>query len=177
MTKKCTACHVEYEDIKNNFDNRTASKDGFISRCKKCKKNDNTKYANTENGYLTNTFHTIKKRISHQRYKHLVENEKLQYKCHVTKQEFFDLWEEHKKKYGYNCLLTNTEMICKRSEDSTLTRFNGYQNGMSVDRLDPLKGYTKENIIFITNKVNKDKSAITKELCEAILKVYKEKGL
>jgi hypothetical protein len=52
----------------------------------------------------------------------------------------------------------------------------GYDNGFSVDRLNPNIGYTKENTIFITNAANKSKNAVTKELCISILKVYEEKG-
>jgi methionine salvage enolase-phosphatase E1 len=50
-------------------------------------------------------------------------------------------------------------------------------NTVSVDRLDPNIGYTEENIIFVSNKVNQMKSAVTKELCIAIIKAYKERGL
>ena len=50
-------------------------------------------------------------------------------------------------------------------------------NAPSIDRIDNSKGYTKENIIFIGNEANKNKNAVTKELCEAILKVFKERNL
>jgi methionine salvage enolase-phosphatase E1 len=50
-------------------------------------------------------------------------------------------------------------------------------NTVSVDRLDPNIGYTEENIIFVSNKVNQMKNAVTKELCIAIIKAYKERGL
>jgi hypothetical protein len=53
----------------------------------------------------------------------------------------------------------------------------GFSNAVSVDRLDPNVGYTKENIIFISNEANKNKNAVTKELCEAILRVFKERNM
>jgi hypothetical protein len=50
-------------------------------------------------------------------------------------------------------------------------------NSLSVDRLNPRIGYTKENTIFVSNKVNNMKNAVTKELCIAIVKAHEEKGL
>ena len=46
-----------------------------------------------------------------------------------------------------------------------------------MDRLNPEIGYTKENIIFVSNKVNNMKNAVTKELCVAIVKAHEERGL
>ena len=49
-------------------------------------------------------------------------------------------------------------------------------NNISVDRLNPNIGYTKENIIFVSANINTKKGAVTKELCQAILKQYKKRG-
>jgi hypothetical protein len=95
----------------------------------------------------------------------------------LTEDELINLIEEHKKQIGYNCQLTGVKMICERAEDSKKRRFNGYANAVSVDRLDSSKGYTKDNIIFITNEANKIKGSVTKDMCIKILKLYEEKGL
>ena len=177
LPKTCTKCKTVYKDIKNNFNKGKNFKDGFVYECKKCKKERDFEYANTENGYLTNTYVNISKRHRDKRYKYLSDKEKKPHKCYMTKKEFFELWEEHKKKFGYNCRLTGVKMVLQRAQDAKKRKYTGYSNGMSVDRLDPTKSYTKENIIFVTNETNKMKGAVTKNLCIKILELYKEKNL
>ena len=175
LPKQCTFCKTIYNDIENNFYKRKASKNGYSYHCKECKKKSDIKYANTEHGYLTNTYISINKRHTDRRYKGLSDKEKEPHKCYMTKKEFFELWEEHKKKFGYNCRLTGVKMVLQRAQDAKKRRFMGYSNAMSVDRLDPTKSYTKDNIIFVTNEANKMKGAVTKDLCIKILELYKEK--
>ena len=177
LPRMCTVCKTVYENIEKNFDKRKNSKNGYSSCCKKCKKEKDNTYANTEKGYLTNTYNTMRKKYRNVRYRGLSEREKDPHRCHITKEEFFQLWEEHKKQFGYRCRLTGIKMVLQRAQDSKKRRFHGYSNAMSVDRLDPKVGYTKDNIIFISNEVNKMKSAVTKQLCVSILKLYEEKGL
>lgn len=177
LPKQCTACKTVYTDIKNNFNINKKFKDGFVYECKKCKKQRDIQYTNTEIGYLTVCYNTINNRHKNHRYKGLSEKEKEPHKCCLTKIEFIELWEEHKKKFGYNCRLTGVKMVLQRAQDSKKRRFMGYSNAMSVDRLDSTKGYTKENIIFVTNEANKIKGAVTKDICIKVLELYKEKGL
>jgi|688.fasta_scaffold771620_3 hypothetical protein len=177
LPKICTVCKTVYENLKKNFNKNKAAKDGYSTFCKKCKKIKDIAYASTEMGYLTNTYNTVKKKYKNGRYKGLSEKEKDPHRCYITKEEFFQLWEEHKKKFGYRCRLTGVKMVLQRAQDSKKRRFHGYSNAMSVDRLDPRVGYTKDNIIFISNEANKMKSAVTKQLCISILKLYEEKGL
>ena len=167
--KKCTTCKIE-KDI-TNF-----TKKGLIHRgqCKKCRDKITNLYVNTEHGYLVGVYNSIKKKVRAARYKNLPEQQKEKYKCYVTQEEFNELWEQHKNKHGYKCALTGIEMILKRKKKTGGTV--GYENGFSVDRLNPNIGYTKENIIFITNLANKLKNAVTKELCIAVLKAYEERG-
>ena len=177
LPKQCTSCKTIYTDIKNNFNINKKFKDGFIYECKKCKKQRDIDYARTEIGYLTICYSTIRNRHNNPRYKNSSETEKDRHRCYMTNKEFFELWEEHKKKFGYRCRLTGVKMVLQRAVDAKKRKFKGYSNGMSVDRLDSTKGYTKDNIIFITNEANKIKSGVTKDMCIRILKLYEEKGL
>ena len=177
LPKRCTVCKTVYENIEKNFVKMKATKDGYHTFCKKCKKIKDIAYANTENGYLTNTYNTMKKKYKSERYRGLSEKEKDPHRCHMTKEEFFQLWEEHKKQFGYRCRLTGIKMVLQRAQDPKKRRYLGYSNAMSVDRLDPKIGYTKDNTVFISNEANKIKGAVTKQLCISILKPHEEKGL
>lgn len=176
FTKTCTICKVEYKNPREHFLKQKTGRNGLISHCKYCKRKLDFDYANTEIGYLSNAYNNMCKRINSKRAKRLPKEERERYyKCSITREEFFELWEEHKRKRGYRCHITGVEMICKRAIKTK--GFNGYLNGMSVDRLDSRVGYTKENIIFVTNEINKQKGSITKQVCESILKIFKEKNL
>jgi hypothetical protein len=177
LPKQCTSCKNIYQDIKTNFFKAKCHKDGYSYECKKCKEQRVLEYTNTEIGYLNTYYNTINNRHKNIRYRNLSEKEKEHHKCTLTKEEFFQLWEEHKKQFGYNCRLTGVKMVLQRAKDPKKRKFTGYSNAMSVDRLDSIKGYTKDNIIFITNEANKIKGAVTKQLCISILKLYEEKGL
>ena len=177
LPKTCTVCKTVYENIEKNFCKRKIAKSGYSAFCKKCKKEKDSAYANTEKGYLSNTYNTMKKKYKNGRYRGLSEKEKDPHRCHITKEEFIQLWEEHKKQFGYHCRLTGIKIVLQRAQDSKKRRYHGYSNAMSVDRLNPKVGYTKDNIIFISNEANKMKSAVTKQLCVSILKLYEEKGL
>lgn len=167
---KCTTCKIEKDII--NFPRKGS---GYRAQCKKCRDKTTTLYVNTEHGYLVGVYNSIKKKVRAARYKNISQEQKEKYRCYMTQEEFNELWEQHKNKHGYKCTLTGIEMILKRKKKTGGTV--GYENGFSVDRLNPNIGYTEENIIFISNEANKLKNAVTKELCIKILELYKEKGL
>jgi len=177
MMKKCTGCGFETNKPKKYFYKNLNAKDNLNYQCKKCKQKTVDIYTSTENGFMTIMFDTLNRRSRTKRHRHLTEKEKNKYRCYITKEKFFELWENHKKKFGYCCSLTGVEMVCKRSKGKKGAGFLGYSNGVSVDRLNPDIGYTENNIIFISNKANKSKSAVTKELCIKILEIYKERNL
>jgi hypothetical protein len=146
---------------------------GLSVQCKKCEAVATSKYSNTERGFLIRIYLRINSRTKHKRFINLSEKEKDKHRCYMTKEEFFMLWEEHKLKYGYNCALSGKKIVHK----TTNRKETNKSNSISVDRLNPKIGYTKENTIFVSNKVNNMKNAVTKELCIAIVKAYEEKGL
>ena len=177
MIKRCPKCNLETTEIEKYFYKHKRSKDGFKYICKKCQIKSNNIYLNTEHGFMMNLYNSVKKKVNGKRYKHSSEKEKDKHRCYVTYEEFMNLWEEHKKKFGFNCRLTNIRMVCLKAKGGKGVRYYGYSNGVSVDRLDPNIGYTKDNIIFIANEANKIKSGVTKDMCIRILKLYEEKGL
>jgi hypothetical protein len=175
--KTCTKCNFETKEPKKYFGKQTLTKDGFKHQCKKCRTKINDIYTNTENGFMTNLYQSIKTRSNNIRFIKLTEEQKNRYRCYITKEKFFELWENHKKNFGYCCKLTGIKIICEKSKGKKGAGFLGYFNGVSVDRLDPNIGYTEDNIIFISNEANKNKGAVTKEMCIKILEIFKEKNL
>ena len=169
--KQCTTCKGYFP--LNLFYKRKDRKGGLSVQCKKCESTATSKYGNTERGFLFRLYLRIKSRIKHKRFRDLPEKEKDKHRCYITREEFLDLWENHKLKYGYRCALLGDEIIHK----TTTKEQTNKSNSISVDRLNPEIGYTKENIIFISNKANNMKNAVTKELCIAIVKAHEERGL
>jgi hypothetical protein len=181
MSKTCSGCKKIFEDIEKNFWKHDSTKDKFQHECINCCKQRRKFYLKTEKGFLKTMYLNIKHKLKGKRYKNYSEEQKEKHLCKLSEEEFLNLWEEHKKQFGYRCRLTGVEMICQSSDLLNFKRaagnINGYPNALSVDRLDPNKCYDKDNTIFVTNKVNKMKGSVTKELCLKILELYKEKGL
>jgi hypothetical protein len=125
--------------------------------------------------YMESRYNIIKQRYKNN--KHFIKDRIDMYTCDFTMEHFLNHWEEHKKKFGFHCRLTNIRMVCLKAKGGKGVKYYGYSNGVSVDRLDPNIGYTKENIIFISNEANKVKSAVTKNMCVKILEIYKERNL
>jgi hypothetical protein len=178
---RCNTCGIETSKPDEYFYKRNKrSKNGYQYNCKKCSREQSFIWANIEKNFIGSLYTKIKNRKNNIRYKNLNKEELKKFNCYISKEEFIELWEQHKKDRGYTCHLTGINIFCrvKRDvDDKTLTNMTGFSNAVSVDRLDPNVGYTKENIIFISNEANKNKNAVTKELCEAILKVFKERNM
>jgi hypothetical protein len=168
--KACTYCKKVFPLTSFHKDNNI--KLGFRAWCKKCKKIHSDIYNNTENGFLTNLYGNMKKKIKSKRVIEYPKEKKEKYRCSITKKEFFELFEEHKKIFGYTCILTGRHITLKRTSHQE----NVGGDILSVDRLNPEIGYTKENIIFVSSSANNKKNAVTKELCIAILKEYEKRG-
>ena len=169
--KKCTSCKLDLE--LKEFSKYKLSKDGLNKWCRKCSKEKLSLYSNTEHGYMTNLYRYVRRRVLQKRYENYPEYEKAKRRCYITRKEFFYLWEQHKKKYGYTCALSGESIVYNTSSASG----SKTNNGISVDRLNPKIGYTLENTIFVSNKTNQMKCNVTKELCAAIIRAHEERGL
>jgi len=168
--RKCNKCKLELD--LTHFCVHKASKDGINIYCKACIKKQYKVYSNTEHGYMTNLYRNLRRRVLQKRFENYSEQEKAKRRCYITREEFFNLWEQHKKKYGYTCALSG-EFIYFVTGTTSESKTN---NGISVDRLDPKIGYTLENTIFVSNKTNQMKCNVTKELCIAIIKAHEERN-
>ena len=167
--KICTTCNQKKE--LKHFYKKNSSSDGYDSGCKICRQVKVDNWRSAEKGFIRNLYSSMKKRINSGRYKDSSEEIKKKHTVYLTIEEFEDLWKQHKEKYGYKCLLTGVKMTHLPSKENM-----SISNNVSVDRLNPNIGYTKENIIFVSANVNHKKNAITKELCHAIVKQYEERG-
>ena len=132
-------------------------------------------YLNNEMAWMKNLFSTIKKRTFQ---KEPTRQRKISlghYDLHFTREEFLEAWEKHKKKYGgMYCAYTGELMTHQRSNIKDPLR--NQSSNISVDRLDPEKPYTLDNILFCTVKFNNKKGSIGYKDCLAILNKFIELG-
>jgi len=132
------------------------------------------KHISTERGYLQDKWHAIKK------------GGRKKLPIEITREEFYQMWEDHKKKYGgWFCAYTGVPMTRERGVNETLPEnakhFNGKNSGkhirsnMSVDRIDSDKGYTKDNMVFCTWEFNDRKGEVSLFDIQCILNIREEK--
>ena len=114
------------------------------------------KYMQTENGYLTDKWNAISKKAWDKRRKPIA--------VEINKEEFLELWEKHKKKYGgWICAYTGQIMTQTRSMNPAgpaQGKASGIKvkTNMSVDRLDSSKGNVSlEDIRCILNLMESKK--------------------
>ena len=104
----------------------------------------------------------------------------------ITREEFYELWEQHKKRYGgWFCAYTGEKMTHTRNVNElkhlkSRTKMMGnnkikIKSNMSVDRIDSDKGYTKDNIVFCTWDFNDRKGNISLEDIRCILNLLESK--
>ena len=100
----------------------------------------------------------------------------LAYSCYITFPEFLKAWELHKKKYGgMYCAITGEKMTHIGSNHPDVEKFNRNWNNISPDRLDPMKPYTVQNIIFVTWRVNKQKNDFPLQHMKKLLELYNDR--
>jgi hypothetical protein len=132
-------------------------------------------YQNNEGAWIKNLFSTIKKRTYQKDESRRRKIELGHYDLHFTREQFIQAWEDHKKKYGgMYCGYTGELMTHYRSDLRDPLR--NQSSNISVDRIDPEKPYTLNNIIFCTVKFNNKKGSIGYKDCLAILQKFIELG-
>ena len=136
-------------------------------------KEERATWLSTEKGFLSNLYSGCKRRTKKKQAKYPSKEWSL-----LSKEEFLNLWEEHKAKHGYNCGYYNDEpIIMQRSAPNKNGKRNPTpKNLLSVDCLNPEKGYTKENIVFCGWAVNDRKNSIRKKDCHLIIRKYEERN-
>lgn len=98
------------------------------------------------------------------------------YKCYFSWEEFLKTWEEHKKIYsGLICAITGETMTHIGLNPKGTKKYSRNWNNISIDKLDPDKPYTLENIIFVTWKINKAKNDLPIKFLKRILELYNQR--
>tara|TARA_R100000458_G_C8145679_1_gene155191 strand:+ start:239 stop:640 length:402 start_codon:yes stop_codon:yes gene_type:complete len=96
------------------------------------------------------------------------------FKVHFTKQELFECWDKYIELKGSAvCAISNLPMTWERPKN--YPKHKWVPSAISVDKLDPLRPYTLENIIFVRSDVNARKCNITYNDCKKIIQLYKER--
>lgn len=131
------------------------------------------RYNNSERGWITNLFNSIRKKNFTKDPTRARKISLGHYELHFTKQEFEDAWAAHKKKYGgMYCGYTGVLMTHKR--EKMYDPLRNQSLNISVDRLDPEKPYTLDNIIFCTVQFNNKKGSISYSDCLLIMQKFHE---
>jgi len=98
----------------------------------------------------------------------------LRFKVHFTLQELLESWDRYIELKGdVICAISGLPMTWERPKN--YPRYKWVPSAISVDKLDPLRPYTLENIIFVRAEVNARKCNITYEDCKKIIQLYEER--
>ncbi len=160
--KKCSKCKITKNIIKFYLRPERRKGKGIRSICKSCDATRKSKYYSTEDGFMKKLFSSTKDRkvFSKRHISHSID---------FTREEFFEMWKEYKKKYGMFCFYTGIPINFIKSSE----HIRG--NQVSVDRIDNDLDYTKNNIIFCSSKANFMKGSVTIDMCRKILALYEER--
>lgn len=134
---KCGKCGKDKEAIE--FASSGSTKNGLQSKCKTCSAKTQAEYKDTLDGYITKMYNDCKNNAD--RSKETVKEFK------ITKD---DLIKMYKKQEG-KCILTGMDMKTDKGYD------------ISIDRIDPKKGYVKSNVQLVIGMVNVGKAGMTND--------------
>jgi hypothetical protein len=162
--KKCFNCSI----IKsyNEFSLCTKDTSGLTTLCKSCTKDKRLIFMKDVRNFLIQKMSDAKKRTK--------KNNKIQFDISTE-----DWIAQYKKQNGI-CVLTGITMTWEYSshENSDFYSSVKYPYNISPDRIDSSKGYTKDNIQFVCNRVNAMKNNMnTEELlyfCKKIVEHVRE---
>jgi hypothetical protein len=162
---KCSHCCIDKSS--KEFNKHKRRPNGYQGWCRECC----TRHLAKRENFISKAYDTMKggyvKKI-----KHKLDKEKLKYyELSLTKKEFLTLINDYIEKNGFVCQATGVELttfVKGMGNETCKTNF-------SVDRLDPKKGYNKNNIIFVSWLFNSRKKDVELRDCFTIIKLYKER--
>ena len=166
MMKICKKCNIEKLLVDFSIDRD--KKHGVRNMCRKCDQERKIKYLSTENGFLNALYNNMSSRTE----KHVNNGKKrgtIQ-TVDFTFEEFLNLWEKHKLKYGSKCIYTGVDIFCKRIKNEGPRP----KSQVSADRIDNNKTYTKNNTVFCSCHANWVKGQVTINMCKKILELHNE---
>jgi len=169
--KKCPECG-EVKSL-TDFTKDCTRKNGVGGYCKICFNEKCTQYRNTEKGYLKLRYSSIRAR------EFLDTRYGRKSKCLFTRDEFFTAWEEHKSIYGMKSawgpgidhLEQHLPLTMIQNGNGRLGKPGSIKgskkigSNLSIDRLDPERDYTLQNILFIRSDENDRKKHSTYNDC------------
>jgi hypothetical protein len=178
--KKCSHCNKtyprtkeffyawEHQSVKNAFN--------FESFCITCKQEQNKKwkvknrsknseqnikYRQSEKGHFREMWHGVRKSRHGCAFK--------------SYEEFFNCWIEQQKIYGTKCPYSGVEMTRTKGANFHGERKRQTETNLSKDRILSSKPYSKENMMFISWKVNNEKGNISPEIAKKYLQFVKQR--
>ena len=155
--KVCNHCKENLPNDMFHFRSRN-DKINLYPSCKPCRKLRDAIRVGQPHTYLKGLYRAVRNRYNkckRDNFKGTWKGEATAAKqCRVTWEEFLDRFMDQYAALGLRCPLTNIKM--------TTVQGQGYNpTSLTVDRIDNDVMYTKENIMFISQKANTNKKATT----------------
>lgn len=158
MMKVCNKCKVNLPS--NMFHHRSDKyANGLYPTCKPCRKIMDAERCSQPHIYLRMLYRGVKTRYTKSDTRKFNGNtwkdkNKQTKECRLTWEEFLHRFMDQYATLGLRCPLTNIQMTTTQGQGFNFT-------SMTVDRIDNDVMYTKENIMFISQKANLNKKATT----------------
>ena len=180
-TRKCSTC----KEIKSltDFPRNKSGPGGLNSHCKICHNQINNKWRNTKRGYLVTKYNAICAREK------IRKGNPNSIKCHFTFDELLTAFEKHISIYGMrsawgpgiNNLEQHLPMKMFHAANGQVG-LKGVAKGtkripsnLSVDRLDPNRDYTIQNLIFVRFDENARKHSSSYEDSKIHIRLHEER--
>ena len=184
-TQKCRLCG-KIEILQEDFYLNKGHTTGYEKKCKKCTvkiRQKNTSdpeikeharvqsihQRSTEHGFLRRLFNSMSYRFN--------RTGKLKHKCFVSLRELKKSFNRHKAQWGMHSAWGPDHLVVTMFVNTNKNKVGTVKtpSNLSVDRLDPRKPYTTQNIIFIRVDENNRKNATTYEDCCTQKQLYEER--
>ena len=137
--------------------------------------NNNRKRLMVEKNFLKAKYDTMANRDKYNKQENGIKNVGI-YKCYVTWDQLWNLWEKHKEAHGGEfCAITGKEMTRVGVNPSNAKKYARNWSNVSIDRLDPDRPYTLQNIIFVRWEINKMKNDFPIRHMKKILQIYEDR--
>ena len=169
MKKKCSKCG----EIKSstNFSKNTCKTDNLQSCCKKCARENTTRWTNTERGFVTEVIGGIFRRYKRK------DTRRLKWIPECTKQDIYDELMLYIQDHGRNCEYCKEPWTYSRpltNEKNSNGRRRNFRinTNFSIDRLDSEKTYIPDNLVFCCIGCNFRKNQVRLSDIINILRVW-----
>ena len=151
--KVCNKCNKNLPDDKYHRQTKNGRVELYPT-CKPCRKIKDGERKGQPHTYLKGLYKAVRDRLAKSETRSWKDGNKLAKECRVTWEDFLDRFMDQYAVMGLRCPLTNIQMETEQGKG-----FN--MRSMTVDRIDNDVMYTKENIMFISQKANINKSGTT----------------